>query len=86
MKKVLISTGLILSLSACGDSNPTLTNREKYICTQCHAFPLADQHAAAEWPGVVARMIGHMQANNRSMPDVKEQEEIIKFFQTRSGR
>ncbi len=86
MKKPIIATLLLLTVSGCGDNYPTLSNREKYICSQCHGLPLADQHSAAEWPAVIDRMMGHIQANNKARPDDKEREEIIKFYQARSGR
>ena len=86
MKKALIATLLLLPLAGCDNSGPTLTNREKFVCTQCHKLPFPDQHSAAEWPGVIARMMAHMQTNNRTMPDAQEQAEIIKFYQARAGR
>lgn len=86
MKKSSMATLLLLSVSGCGDNYPTLTSREKYICSQCHGLPSPDQHAAVEWPAVINRMVGHMQANNKSMPDDKEREEIINFYQKRAGR
>lgn len=33
-------------------------------CSQCHALPDPQQHTAAEWPGVVRRMSGHMKWAN----------------------
>jgi len=86
MKKALIATLLFLFLAGCGDSGPTLTNREKFICTQCHKLPFPGLHSAAEWPGVVERMVGKMQADNKMIPDAQERAEILKFYQTRAGR
>jgi anaerobic ribonucleoside-triphosphate reductase len=77
---------LFAPLVGCGESGATLTNREKFICSQCHAPPIADQHSAAEWPAVIARMVGYMQANNKMVPNAREQDEILKFYQTRAGR
>lgn len=87
MKKPITAALLLLPLAGCNiDSGPTLTSREKYICTQCHKPPSPDLHSSAEWPSVITRMLGHIQANNRMMPDAKEQAEILKFYQTRAGR
>ncbi len=86
MKKTILAIMSLIPLAGCTDSSPKLTNREKYICTQCHKLPFPDQHSAAEWPDVIGRMMGHMQANNRTLPDAKEQEEIIKFYQAKAGR
>jgi hypothetical protein len=86
MKKAIIATLLLVPLAGCSDSGPTLSNRAKYLCSQCHALPFPDLHSSAEWPGVVARMLGHMQTNNRPMPDAKEQAEILKYYQTKAGR
>jgi hypothetical protein len=86
MKYAIATLVSVLALSACSDSRPQLTNREKYICGQCHKLPSADQHAAAEWPAVVARMMNHMQSNNRTMPTEQEQEEIIKYYQSHAGQ
>ena len=86
MKKAIMATLLLIPIAGCGDSGPTLSNREKYLCTQCHKLPFPDLHSAAEWPGVIEKMTAYMQANNRAMPDAKEQAEILKFYQARAGR
>jgi len=86
MNKAIMATLLLIPIAGCSDSGPTLNNREKYLCSQCHKLPFPDQHSAAEWPGVVSRMIGHMQANNRPVPDANEQAEILKYYQTKAGR
>jgi hypothetical protein len=86
MKRLSLFALLPLVLSACGGSGPTLTSREKFICTQCHGLPFPDKHSAAEWPNVIARMQAHMQANGKTMPTPQEQEEILKFYQSKAGR
>ena len=86
VKKMILLAPLFLSVTGCGNSGPTLTSREKFVCTQCHKLPFPDQHSAAEWPGVIAKMMAYMQANQRAMPDAKEQAEILKFYQTKAGR
>jgi len=42
-------------------------------CSQCHALPDPSQHTAAEWPGVVRRMSGHMKWANTVVghPDLR---------------
>ena len=86
MNKAIIVTLLLIPIAGCGDPGATLTNREKYLCGQCHALPIPDQHSAAEWPSVVARMVGHMQEFKKSMPNAQEQAEILKFYQSKAGR
>ncbi len=86
MNKSIMAILLLLFISGCGENYPTLSNREKYYCSQCHGLPTADQHSAAEWPAVVDRMLVHMRENNKSAPSAAEKAEIIKFYQVRSGR
>jgi hypothetical protein len=63
-------------MAGCSESGATLTNREKFICSQCHAPPIADQYSAAEWPAVIARMVGYMQAaSNKMVLNAGEQKE-----------
>ena len=86
MKKTIVATLLLIAISGCGENYPTLSSREKYICSQCHGLPTPDQHTALEWPAVINRMVGYMQANGKSMPDDKEREELINFYRKRAGR
>lgn len=86
MKKAISATLLLLLLVGCGNSGPTLTSREKFVCTQCHKLPFPDKHSAAEWPDVIARMVAYMQSNNKTLPSAVEQAEILKFYQARAGR
>lgn len=87
MRKMIVMALLLMSVAGCGNSGPTLTSREKFVCTQCHKLPFPDQHSAAEWPGVIARMLNHMQQDSsRTMPNVQEQEEILRFYQAKAGR
>ena len=55
------------------------------ICTQCHDLPSPDQYHPAAWPSIVKRMEGYMQANNKMMPDEKQQAAILSYLQN-SGR
>ena len=54
----------------------------KLICTQCHALPNPDQFHPAAWPSIVARMEGHIKANNKTMPSGKELEAILGYLQS----
>jgi cytochrome c5 len=45
------------SLPGAGEAGATLFAQ---TCNRCHALPSPAQHAAAEWPAVVARMRGNM--------------------------
>lgn len=85
MKKILAASLMLLTLGGCGENYPTLTSKEKYICSQCHGLPMADKHTPAEWPAVIDRMIGYMQANGKSTPNAAERDEIINFYQKRSA-
>ena len=59
-----------------------------HYCAQCHARPSPQQHTAVEWPAVVSRMRGHMQAmSNRSAtlvqpPSTVEIRDILTYLQT----
>jgi hypothetical protein len=86
MKKMIMATLLLIPMAGCSESGPTLSNREKFMCSQCHAPPPPDQHSAAEWPGVIARMVDHMQTNNKMVPSAQEREEILKYYQAKAGR
>lgn len=85
MKHVIVALLGILSITGCSGSKTALSNREKYICSQCHKLPFPEQHTAEQWPAVVARMVEHMRVNNRTMPDAKEQQEIINFYQANAA-
>lgn len=50
-------------------------------CARCHALPDPQQHTAAEWPGVVARMQQNMITMGKPVPDEKIVGEIIGFRQ-----
>ncbi|MBI3902409.1 MAG: hypothetical protein HY306_05615 [Nitrosomonadales bacterium] len=83
MKKLLAAIFFSTPLLGCGGS-PTdaLSTREKFICTQCHKLPNPSQHTAAQWPGVIARMMTYMQTGSgRTLPEEKERENIIHFYQ-----
>ena len=54
-------------------------------CMQCHALPDPRQHAAQEWPSVVARMRGHMAAMGKALPDETATDEIVDFLQRHSA-
>lgn len=50
-------------------------------CGQCHVLPNPPQHTAAEWPGVVARMISHEHEMHRAVPGAAAAQDIIRFLQ-----
>ena len=54
----------------------------KLICTQCHALPSPDQFHPAAWPSIVARMEGHIRANNKILSSYKEREAILGYLQS----
>lgn len=62
-----------------------------HYCVQCHARPSPQQHTAAEWPAVVSRMQGHMQAlSNRGAKPIHrlsaaEIRDIIAYLQTHAS-
>lgn len=60
---------------------PGLQETQKY-CAQCHALPSPSQHHPAAWPGIVARMEGHMIENKKFMPNQTEREVIIGYLQS----
>jgi len=55
------------------------------FCERCHVLPDPRQHSAAEWPGVVEKMKGHMEAMGKPLPDNKTLRDIVGFLQ-RHGR
>ncbi len=56
----------------------------KLICTQCHVLPSPDQFHPAAWPSIVARMEGHIRANNKILPSDKEHVAILGYLQSSS--
>jgi len=50
-------------------------------CAQCHALPAPTQHTAGEWPHVVKRMTGNMQAMNVPVPDSQTLESILSYLE-----
>jgi hypothetical protein len=54
-------------------------------CSQCHAPPDPQQHRAAEWPAVVARMRGNMAAFGKAVPDETATKEIVDFLRRHGG-
>ncbi len=54
----------------------------KLICTQCHALPSPDQFHPAAWPSIVARMEGHIRANNKILSSDKERVAILGYLQS----
>jgi cytochrome c5 len=55
------------------------------VCSQCHVLPDPGQHSAAEWPAVVERMKGYMEAMGKQVPEEKTVRAIVDFLQ-RHGR
>lgn len=49
-------------------------------CAQCHALPEPKQHTANEWPDVVKRMTGNMQAMNVPVPDSQTLDGILGYL------
>ena len=93
MKAAIVVMFLAIFISGCGKSADSREAQEKLklipgyrearvFCTQCHKLPASNQHVPAAWPGVMARMEGHIRANKRKMPDQQEREAIIGFFQS----
>jgi len=50
-------------------------------CSQCHALPDPQQHTAAQWPSVVARMEQHMRQSNIPLPGEREIKDIDAFLE-----
>ncbi len=58
----------------------------KDVCSQCHALPDPEKHAAREWPAVVDRMKGYMESMGKTVPKEKELREIVDFLQKHGMR
>jgi hypothetical protein len=50
------------------------------FCSQCHALPDPKQHTTQEWPGVVARMKGHMAIRSKAAPGEEQTKQIVGFL------
>ena len=49
-------------------------------CAQCHVLPDPAQHAAQQWPSVVARMEAHMRDARITVPRKQTMHEIESFL------
>lgn len=94
MHKFIMTVVLVLLTSACNKgshSNKTVAasnvqqspgyQAAQVICSQCHALPSPDQFHPAAWPSVIARMEGHMRANNKMLPSDQQRLDILDYFQ-----
>jgi len=71
-----------------GQEPPQETNKKylagyeqaKITCTQCHALPPPNQHTRAEWPGVIARMKGHIKTYGKVMPTAAQLKSIVGYY------
>ncbi len=54
-------------------------------CAGCHALPSPNQHNAAAWSAVVARMQDHMRAMDRRPATQETLVQVTGFLQSRSG-
>ena len=50
-------------------------------CGRCHGIPDPRTHRAAEWPGVLDRMLQHMRSNGVALPDSSETQTILAYLQ-----
>lgn len=53
----------------------------KQFCSACHALPDPKAHTAAEWPGVVARMLDNMRRLGKPVPNNEQISAILDFLQ-----
>jgi cytochrome c2 len=58
----------------------------KEVCSRCHALPDPEKHTGREWPVVVERMKGYMEAMGKAVPQEKELREIVRFLQRHGKR
>lgn len=49
-------------------------------CSQCHIMPNPNQHTRAEWPDVIARMMGNIKTFKRILPNDNERNAIIDYY------
>lgn len=93
MKSAVAVMFLAVFLGGCGKNKDPRAELEKLqakpgyreariFCVQCHKLPVAEQHVAAAWPSVVARMEEYIRVNKKKMPTQQERDAIIGFFQS----
>jgi len=49
-------------------------------CAACHALPQPTLHSADEWPLVLRRMEGYMQAQGRRVPSSEDERKILAYL------
>jgi len=52
----------------------------KTTCSQCHNMPLPKRHTRAEWPGVIARMEGHIETYRKKMPSSQGLRNLVAYY------
>ncbi|VAW96411.1 hypothetical protein MNBD_GAMMA19-1243 [hydrothermal vent metagenome] len=85
--------GMMGTIDIPGQQPPQETNADyvkgyrqaKMTCTQCHAMPHPAQHSGEAWPGVIARMKGHIQTYKKTMPSQEELKSIVEYYVGNSG-
>lgn len=58
----------------------------KEFCSQCHALPDPTVHSAKEWPPVVEKMRGYMQAMDKNVITKEEEKEIGSYLKSHGKR
>ena len=58
----------------------------KEFCSQCHALPDPKLHTLKEWPAVVEKMRGFMQAMNKKVVTGTEEKEIVGYLESHAQK
>jgi len=77
-----------------GEEQPVQNTNIKYkkgyaqaqsTCSQCHAVPRTGKHSSSQWPNVISRMEGYIEAYNKIMPSKPELKSIINYYVANSS-
>jgi hypothetical protein len=63
-----------------GDAKASASAVASEYCAACHALPQPTLHSADEWPLVLRRMEGYMQAQGRRLPSREDERKILAYL------